>query len=66
MSRPKKVYKRINIRLAKDAADLLEQYCHYTRYELTFAIENIIRLHVPILLGKQQKKDAQSAKKASS
>jgi hypothetical protein len=61
MSRPKKECKRINMKLAADAAELLEQYCKINRFDATFAIESLLRLHVPILL--ERKKAA--AKKSS-
>lgn len=61
MSRPKKECKRIHMKLAADAAELLEQYCKINRFDATFAIESLLRLHVPILLARK----AQTVKKTS-
>lgn len=54
MSRPKKDGKRINMKLASDAAELLEKYCELNRFDATFAIESLLRLHVPILLARKK------------
>jgi hypothetical protein len=42
------------VKLARDAADLLEQYCEINRFDATFAIESILRLHVPILIARKK------------
>jgi hypothetical protein len=61
MPRPRKDCKRIHMKLASDAAELLEQYCKLNRFDATFAVESLLRLHVPLLL--ERKKAA--AKKTS-
>ena len=52
--RPKKDCKRMCIKLASDAAELLEEYCKTNRFDATFAIESLIRLHVPIILERKK------------
>lgn len=54
MPRPKKDCKVLNIKLAIDAAELLEQYCKINRFDATYAIESLLRLHVPILLERKR------------
>ena len=54
MPRPKKAFKPTYIKLASDAAELLEEYCRVNRFDATFAIENMIRLHVPMILERKK------------
>ena len=59
---PKKDCKRLSMKLATDAAELLEEYCKLNRFDATFAIESLLRLHVPILLERMERKKAAAHK----
>lgn len=60
MARAKKIGKRVNINLAKDAYDLLAEYAAEHRVEMTYALEHMIRLFVPMMRKKTQAKTSKS------
>ncbi len=53
--RSTKAYRRMHLNLADDAAKLLEAYCDATKFDMTYAIENMIRLHVPLMLDRKRR-----------
>lgn len=55
MARARKDSKRIYLKMASDAAELLNRYCKLNHFDATFAIEHLIRLHVPIMLKRQRR-----------
>ncbi len=65
MPRSKKDCKRICVKLATDAAELLEEYCKINRFDATYAIESLLRLHVPIILERKKAAEVTAKKKSS-
>jgi hypothetical protein len=49
MPQVKKNAKRVNIRLAKDCYDMLAAYASENGFDMTYALEHLIRLLVPAL-----------------
>ena len=52
MPQPKKNAKRINVRLASDCYQMLAAYATENGFDMTYALEHLIRLLVPALRKK--------------